>query len=68
VGFSDITLLHAHIIGNYQIACIHGQMPLNIPDASAYSLETLRMALFGEELCYNCRLTLQTVSARPMPS
>jgi muramoyltetrapeptide carboxypeptidase len=52
VGFSDITLLHAHIIGNYQIACIHGQMPLNIPDASAYSLETLRMALFGEELCY----------------
>jgi muramoyltetrapeptide carboxypeptidase len=27
-------------------------MPLNIPDASAYSLETLRKALFGEELVY----------------
>jgi len=52
VGFSDITLLHAHIISNYNIACIHGQMPLNIPDASAYSLETLRKALFGEELIY----------------
>lgn len=52
VGFSDITLLHAHIIANYNLPCIHGQMPLNIPDASAYSLETLRKALFGEELSY----------------
>ncbi|WP_348099077.1 LD-carboxypeptidase [Mucilaginibacter sp.] len=52
VGFSDITLLHSHIISNYGLACIHGQMPLNIPDASAYSLETLRLALFGEELAY----------------
>jgi muramoyltetrapeptide carboxypeptidase len=52
VGFSDITLLHAHVIANYNLPCIHGQMPLNIPDASAYSLETLRMALFGDELTY----------------
>lgn len=52
VGFSDITLLHSHIISNYNLPCIHGQMPLNIPDASAYSLETLRKALFGEELSY----------------
>lgn len=52
VGFSDITLLHAHVIANYSLPCIHGQMPLNIPDASKYSLETLRMALFGEELVY----------------
>jgi muramoyltetrapeptide carboxypeptidase len=52
VGFSDITLLHSHIISNYNLPCIHGQMPLNIPDASAYSLETLRKALFGEELVY----------------
>ncbi|MBK0379914.1 S66 peptidase family protein [Mucilaginibacter segetis] len=52
IGFSDITLLHAHIISNYNIACIHGQMPLNIPDASSGSLDTLRRALFGEELSY----------------
>jgi muramoyltetrapeptide carboxypeptidase len=52
VGFSDITLLHSHIISNYNLACIHGQMPLNIPDASAYSLETLRLALFGGQLAY----------------
>ncbi|RFZ92629.1 LD-carboxypeptidase [Mucilaginibacter conchicola] len=52
IGFSDITLLHSHIIQNHGLACIHGQMPLNIPDASKHSLETLRTALFGEELNY----------------
>ena len=52
VGFSDITLLHAHLISNYNLPCIHGQMPLNIPDATTYSLETLRRALFGEDLTY----------------
>lgn len=57
VGFSDITLLHAHVIANCNLPCIHGQMPLNIPDASRYSLETLRMALFGEELAYNIEPT-----------
>lgn len=52
VGFSDITLLHAHLFSNYGAQSIHGQMPVNIPDASANSLETLRRALFGEELTY----------------
>jgi muramoyltetrapeptide carboxypeptidase len=52
VGFSDITVLHTHLFTNYSLASIHGQMPVNIPDASAYSLETLRMALFGAELVY----------------
>jgi len=52
VGFSDITLLHTHLFNNYNIQSIHGQMPVNIPDASAHSLETLRKALFGEELNY----------------
>ncbi len=52
VGFSDITVLHAHLFANYQAQTIHGQMPVNIPDASAYSLETLRKALFGEAISY----------------
>jgi len=53
VGFSDITLLHSHLLNNYNLQTIHGQMPINIPDASARSLETLRKALFGEELIYD---------------
>jgi muramoyltetrapeptide carboxypeptidase len=52
IGFSDITVLHAHLFTNFNLQTIHGQMPINIPDASAPSLETLRKALFGQELHY----------------
>ncbi|SDT60622.1 muramoyltetrapeptide carboxypeptidase [Mucilaginibacter mallensis] len=53
VGFSDITILHAHLYSNYNTQSIHGQMPVNIQDASAKSLETLRKALFGENISYH---------------
>lgn len=53
VGFSDITVLHAHLFANYRAQTVHGQMPVNIPDASKHSLETLRKALFGEDFGYN---------------
>jgi muramoyltetrapeptide carboxypeptidase len=53
VGFSDITILHSHLHNNYNLQSIHGQMPVNIPDASTQSLNTLRKALFGEELDYH---------------
>jgi muramoyltetrapeptide carboxypeptidase len=53
IGFSDITVLHAHLFANYEAQTIHGQMPVNIPDASAYSLETLRKVLFGEKISYS---------------
>ncbi|HWD87047.1 MAG TPA: LD-carboxypeptidase [Mucilaginibacter sp.] len=53
VGFSDITVLHAHVFGNYGAQTIHGQMPINIPDASKYSLDTVRKALFGEDFGYS---------------
>lgn len=52
IGFSDITILHAHLFANYGAQTIHGQMPINIPDASSRSLDTLRKALFGEQLSY----------------
>jgi muramoyltetrapeptide carboxypeptidase len=55
VGFSDITVLHAHLFANYNLQTIHGQMPVNIPDASRYSLETLRKALFGESFDYTLK-------------
>jgi muramoyltetrapeptide carboxypeptidase len=52
IGFSDITVLHGHLFTNYGAQTIHGQMPVNIPDASKHSIDTLRRALFGEELSY----------------
>ncbi|MEJ6981214.1 LD-carboxypeptidase [Pedobacter sp. P351] len=51
-GFSDITILHSHIFERCNIQTIHGQMPLNVPDGTKPSLETLRKALFGEPLEY----------------
>lgn len=52
LGFSDITILHTHLYNNYGLQTIHGQMPVNIPDASAKSIQTLYTALFGKELSY----------------
>jgi muramoyltetrapeptide carboxypeptidase len=52
VGFSDITVIHAHVFAAYGAQTIHGQMPVNIPDASKHSLDTLRMALFDESFGY----------------
>lgn len=52
IGFSDITLLHTHLLANYSLQSIHGQMPVNIPDASSESLASLKKALFGEEASY----------------
>jgi muramoyltetrapeptide carboxypeptidase len=52
IGFSDITLLHTHLFANYGLQSIHGQMPVNIPDASSASLKSLKKALFGEEISY----------------
>ena len=55
IGFSDITLLHAHLFANFNAPSIHGQMPMTIPDASVRSLDTLRKALFGEEISYQIK-------------
>lgn len=52
VGFSDITVLHSHLHTLYGLPTIHGQMPINIPDASAGSLISLKKALFGEAVTY----------------
>lgn len=53
VGFSDITVLHSHIHACFGTPTIHGQMPTTIPDGTTASLESLRKALFGEELDYS---------------
>lgn len=53
VGFSDITVLHSHIHATMGIPTIHGQMPLNVPDATKPSLESLRKALLGEKINYS---------------
>ncbi len=53
IGFSDITVLHAHFQSQLNMCSIHGQMPITIPDGSKPSLESLRKSLFGEEISFN---------------
>jgi muramoyltetrapeptide carboxypeptidase len=52
IGFSDITVLHAHLYQNLGLSTIHGQMPINIPDATITSLQTLQQALFSQSFQY----------------
>jgi muramoyltetrapeptide carboxypeptidase len=47
VGYSDITILHAHL-NSRGIATIHSTMPISFPDATELALDNLRRSLFGE--------------------
>ena len=51
IGFSDVTVIHSHL-NTLGVATIHGIMPVNVEKASAKVEETLRKALFGENLKY----------------
>ena len=50
IGFSDVTVLHSHL-NTMGYASIHGIMPIS-SKASAEAKETLRKAMFGENLEY----------------
>jgi len=52
VGFSDITVLLSHLFSQLDVASLHAQMPYTFDDATPESLESLRSALFGEEISY----------------
>lgn len=52
-GFSDITILHAHLWNNFKIASLHTLMPSVWNDATAESIESLRKGLIGEVLSYD---------------
>lgn len=51
-GYSDITVLHSHINKNLGIATLHCSMPINFPTNAKEALESLKAALFGEQLTY----------------
>jgi len=49
VGFSDITVLH-NALHNLGVVSLHAQMPFNIGAKAEKCRESLRRALFGEEI------------------
>ncbi|MGB1204338.1 MAG: S66 peptidase family protein [Chitinophagales bacterium] len=52
VGFSDITVLHSHIHTNCGVATLHASMPIVFETNTERAIESLRKALFGENLTY----------------
>lgn len=51
IGYSDLTVLHSHIHANFHTATLHATMPINF-EKDVYSTESLRRALFGDQLLY----------------
>jgi muramoyltetrapeptide carboxypeptidase len=51
-GYSDVTVLHSHINKNFGIETLHGTMPINFSTNTPEALESLKKALFGENLFY----------------
>lgn len=51
IGFSDVTVIHSYL-NKMKIASIHGAMPVTIAKATPETIESLRKALFGENLNY----------------
>lgn len=51
-GFSDITVLHNHLLQVYNIASLHCTMPLNFESNTPASLESMKNALMGKRLNY----------------
>ncbi len=52
VGFSDITVLHAHLHRHFGIETIHASMPLSFKTNTKAALDSLRDTLFGKKLQY----------------
>lgn len=52
VGFSDVTVLHSHI-NNMNIETLHSIMAISAKTATPDAIESLRKALFGENLEYH---------------
>ncbi len=56
IGFSDITIMHCHLLSNYNIASMHAPMAAAFNDGedNSYYIQTLRKALTGEKQTYQC--------------
>lgn len=56
IGFSDITVLHAHIYSNYKIATLHAPMAAAFNDDGYKEeyVQSLKLALQGKKAKYSC--------------
>lgn len=62
VGYSDVTVLHNHINQNFGIETLHANMPITFPkQGTDETTETIRKALFGEELSFEFELEKESI-------
>ena len=56
IGFSDITVLHAHLNRNLKTACMHAPMAAAFNEDNGHNeyIESLRKALAGKKAKYKC--------------
>lgn len=56
IGFSDITVIHAHVFSNYQIATIHGPMSgaFNLSKKQTLYTNALHNIIKGKKARYEC--------------
>lgn len=54
IGFSDITILHAHLFGRLHIASFHASMARAFADKNFSNIKTLHNALTGKNARYRC--------------
>jgi muramoyltetrapeptide carboxypeptidase len=51
-GFSDITVIHSHLLSVYDAVSVHSPMAMNFETATFDTLESFRKILFGERITY----------------
>jgi muramoyltetrapeptide carboxypeptidase len=54
IGYSDVTVLEAHLFTQLKIASIHSPMAAAFNDGENIFLDSLRNVLFGEKINYSC--------------
>ena len=52
IGFSDVSVFHAHIQETYKIPTLHAPMPITFESSTKSSLNNLKKMLFGKHISY----------------
>lgn len=55
IGFSDVTVFHAHVHQNFHVPTLHAAMPITFPNNSPEALSKLKTVLFGAQIDYKVK-------------
>jgi muramoyltetrapeptide carboxypeptidase len=53
IGFSDLTVLHSHVLKHCNVQTLHAPMAFNLPNLSAACANVFKETLFGSPLRYS---------------